>query len=239
MGRLILVRHGESAWNLQNRFTGWVDVSLSENGMAEAESVGTLLAGIRFDTAFTSTLIRAQQTAYEVLKHNHHCWHYKCVHENDSDWYDHYQVTDEDRRELRLYISADINERYYGDLQGLNKADAINQYGSEQVHIWRRSYNVPPPGGESLEMTAKRALPYYHERIEPLVHRDETVLVVAHGNSLRAIIMHLEKMTPDEILQYELATGVPHIYDFDDSMTLLAKHVFDPAEAKPEDIPKR
>lgn len=238
MGRLILLRHGQSAWNLQNRFTGWVDVSLSEKGIEEAEQVGELLAGIRFDTVFISTLIRAQNMAYEVLKYNSHCDHYKCVHESDSEWYEHYTPTDVDRHELTMYVSEALNERYYGDLQGLNKAEAAQQFGAEQVHIWRRSYNVPPPNGESLAMTAKRTLPYYHERIEPLVHKGQTVLVTAHGNSLRAMIMRLENMAPEQILQYELATGAPHIYDFDGAMHLVAKHVLTPGKSTPDDVPK-
>ncbi len=231
MARLVLLRHGESSWNLQNRFTGWVDVSLSERGIAEAIACGKLLRDYAFDAAFTSTLIRAQHTLYEVLKANAHTTHYKCLHETGSDWYGHYQPDEHDAAELEIRVSEALNERYYGDLQGLNKAAAAERFGAEQVHIWRRSYDVPPPGGESLKMTAERTLPYHHTHIEPLLREGKTVLVVAHGNSLRSMIMHLEGMTPEQILKYELATGAPHIYDFDADLKLSGKQILKAADA--------
>lgn len=225
MSTLILLRHGESAWNLQNRFTGWVDVSLSRRGIEEAIACGEMLRDFAFDTVCTSTLIRAQHTLYEVLKGNAHTEHYKCLHPDQRSWYDQYQADPADRGELGVYISEALNERYYGDLQGLNKAAAAERFGAEQVHIWRRSYDVPPPNGESLKMTAERTLPYYHAHIEPLLREGRTVLVVAHGNSLRSIIMHLEGMTPEQILQYELATGAPHVYDLDADLKLTGKRI--------------
>ncbi len=226
MSRLILVRHGQSIWNLQNRFTGWVDVSLSRQGMAEAEAVGRRLAGERFDVAFTSTLIRAQDTLYEILKHNQYCEQYVRIHETGREWYEHFTPAPGDAAELKIYTSWRLNERYYGDLQGINKDAARQRFGAEQVHLWRRSYDTPPPNGESLKMTAERTLPYYHDHIVPHLQKGETVLVSAHGNSLRALIMHIEEMTPDEIIAFELPTGTPHVYDFSADLTLQAKAVW-------------
>ena len=225
MGRLTLVRHGQSIWNLQNRFTGWIDVSLSRHGMEEAGRAAALLSEQRFDVAFTSALLRAQDTLYEILKHNFWCDQYLRVHESGSDWYEHFVPDNGDRPELRIYVSDRLNERYYGDLQGMNKDKARERFGAEQVHLWRRSYDTPPPNGESLAMTADRALPYFHSRIVPRLQRGEHVLVSAHGNSLRAIIMHLEGMTPAQILHYELETGTPHIYDLDAEMRIKEKRI--------------
>ncbi len=230
MGRLYLVRHGQSVWNLQNRFTGWIDVSLSPKGVAEAQRAGELLADVRFDVAFTSTLIRAQHTLYEILKKNTRCPVYRVVHEQASDWYGHRMESAEDAEELEVFVSEAVNERYYGDLQGMNKDRAREIYGAEQVHIWRRSFDVPPPGGESLEMTAARTLPYYHERIEPRLARGETVLVAAHGNSLRSMIMHIEGMSPEQIIKFELPTGVPYLYSFDSDLRLVERRILGAAE---------
>ncbi len=227
MSELILVRHGESIWNLQNRFTGWVDVSLSHNGMREAERAGELLADHVFDIAFTSALLRAQDSLYEILKRNHHCDQYVRVHELSSEWYEHFIPTVDDRKELKIHVSEKLNERYYGDLQGMDKDAARQRFGDEQVHIWRRSYDVPPPNGESLKMTASRALPYYQSHIIPRLRKGEHVLVSAHGNSLRAIIMHIERMTPEQILAYELKTGAPHRYRFDADGELVGKSVLE------------
>jgi 2,3-bisphosphoglycerate-dependent phosphoglycerate mutase len=202
MGRLTLVRHGQSIWNLQNRFTGWVDVSLSRQGVEEARRAAALLRHQRFDTAFTSVLLRAQDTLYEILEANDHCFQYLRIHETGKAWYEHYTPAEGGERELRIYTSEKLNERYYGDLQGLNKDWARNHFGAEQVHLWRRSYDIPPPNGESLAMTAKRVLPYFQQRIVPHLRKGRHVLISAHGNSLRAIIMHLEGMTPEEILNY-------------------------------------
>jgi 2,3-bisphosphoglycerate-dependent phosphoglycerate mutase len=226
MSRLFLIRHGQSVWNLQNRFTGWVDVPLSPQGVIEAQQAAALLADEHFDVAFTSTLLRAQDSLYEILRHNRHCAQYVRIHEQSSEWYEHRTSSEKDANELKIYVSEKLNERYYGDLQGLNKEWASQHYGAEQVHLWRRSYDVPPPNGESLQMTAARTLPYYRERIVPYLQNGASVLISAHGNSLRSIIMHIEQMTPQQIIDYELATGTPHLYTFDDDLRLKDKRIF-------------
>lgn len=226
MSRLFLIRHGQSVWNLQNRFTGWVDISLSQQGVTEAQQAAAMLANEHFDVAFTSTLMRARDSLYEILRQNHHCAQYVCVHEQSSEWYEHFTPMDDDSSELKIYSSEKLNERYYGDLQGLNKDWASQQYGAEQVHLWRRSYDVPPPNGESLQMTAARTLPYYKERIVPHLRKNESVLISAHGNSLRSIIMHIEEMTSQQIVDYELATGAPHMYTFDSDLCLIDRRIF-------------
>ncbi len=230
MSQLVLLRHGESAWNKQNRFTGWVDVSLSEHGMAEAAAAGEILRDWQFDVVFTSALLRAQDTAYEVLKHNRHCTHYVRIHEMGSPRYRLYDKTAKDEGELVVHVSEALNERYYGDLQGLNKDDARTRFGADQVQQWRRGYRVQPPGGESLAMTAERVMDYYHRAIEPSLQAGKNVLIPAHGNSLRALIMHLEEMTPKQILKYELKTGTPHIYDFDPQLNLTDKTILEPSK---------
>ncbi len=188
---LVLVRHGQSEWNLRNLFTGWKDVGLTEKGVTEAIEAGRRLKqdGYRFDAAYTSALIRAQRTLDLIL---------------------------EQLGQTDLPITRDqaLNERDYGDLVGLNKDDARKKWGDEQVHIWRRSFDVPPPGGESLKDTAARSVPYYEKHILPRVVNGERILVSAHGNSLRALIMEIEGLTPEEILKRELGTGVPIIYQF-------------------------
>ena len=225
VSQLFLVRHGQSIWNLQNRFTGWVDVSLSRQGVIEAQQAAALLADETIDVAFTSSLLRAQDSLYEILRQNRHCEQYVRVHEQSSEWYEHVSPTQGDASELKIYVSEKLNERYYGDLQGLNKAWARDHFGAEQVHLWRRSYDVPPPNGESLKMTARRTLPYYQQRIVPHLQCGKRVLVAAHGNSLRSIIMHIEQMTPQQILDYELATATPHRYTFDDELHLIEKQI--------------
>jgi 2,3-bisphosphoglycerate-dependent phosphoglycerate mutase len=186
---LVLVRHGQSEWNLQNLFTGWRDVDLTEKGIAEARSAGRKLKalGVRFDVAFTSELKRAQNTLTLILE-------------------------EMGQSNLPVIKNVALNERDYGDLVGLNKDDARKKWGEEQVHIWRRSYDVAPPGGESLKDTLARALPYYNTEILPRVLRGERVLVAAHGNSLRALVMVLDRLSPDGIVKRELATGVPLVY---------------------------
>jgi len=225
VSQLILVRHGQSIWNLQNRFTGWVDVSLSRRGVIEAQQAAALLVDERIDVAFTSSLLRAQDSLYEILRQNRYCEQYVRVHEQSSKWYEHVSPNQGDASELKIYVSEKLNERYYGDLQGLNKDWAKAHFGAQQVHLWRRSYDVPPPGGESLKMTAQRTLPYYQERIISHLRQGKSVLVSAHGNSLRSIIMHIEQMTPQQILDYELATGTPHLYTFDKDLHLIDKQI--------------
>ena len=226
MSRLLLVRHGQSIWNLQNRFTGWVDVPLSAQGVIEAQQAGAWLADEHFDVAFTSTLLRAQDSLVEILRQNHHCAQYARIHEGQScEWYEHFTPAEDDANALKIFVSEKLNERYYGDLQGLNKDKVGQHFGAEQVHLWRRSYDIPPPNGESLQMTAARTLPYYRERIVPHLQNSKNVLISAHGNSLRSIIMHIEHMTPQQIVDFEMATGAPHLYIFDDEYRLIDKRI--------------
>ncbi len=224
---LTLVRHGQSIWNLQNRFTGWIDVCLSAEGVKEARLAGQRLADERFDVAFTSTLVRSQETLFEILRQNRHNAGFRRVHEGESAWYEHFQESQHDKATLRVYFAEALNERFYGDLQGLNKDQAKEQFGAEQVKLWRRSYEIPPPNGESLAATASRVIPFFQDRIAPHLKQGKHVLICAHGNSLRALIMHLEKMTPQEILAYELATGVPVQYLLDEKQAVASKTVFD------------
>jgi 2,3-bisphosphoglycerate-dependent phosphoglycerate mutase len=188
-GTLILVRHGESEWNLKNLFTGWKNPDLTEKGIAEARRAGRELkaAGYAYELAFTSALVRAHHTLDLILE-------------------------EMGIVNITIVRNQALNERDYGDLSGLNKDDARKRWGEEQVLIWRRSYDVPPPGGESLKDTAARALPYYRQHIEPRVAKGETILVAAHGNSLRALVMSIENLTPEQILKRELATGEPIVY---------------------------
>lgn len=222
MATLVLVRHGQSLWNLQNRFTGWIDVPLTEKGTEEAKKAGQLLKKYSFNIAFTSTLIRAQATLLAIFSENP-TTQFRFVHpSSDNEWYSHLAPSDEDKKTLNVYYDAALNERYYGDLQGLNKDETKKKYGDEQVKIWRRSFNICPPNGESLELCAKRSIPYYTKNIEKELKKGKNVLVVAHGNSLRSIIMHIEKMTPEQILEFELATGVPRVYEFDSKMKMIS-----------------
>jgi 2,3-bisphosphoglycerate-dependent phosphoglycerate mutase len=186
---LVLVRHGQSDWNLKNLFTGWEDPDLSEQGIAEDKAAGRKLkaTGHRFDIAFTSALKRAQHTLSLMLE-------------------------ELGQRDLVTIKDQALNERDYGDLTGLNKDEARKRWGKEQVHIWRRSFDIPPPGGESLKDTADRVLPYFRSQVLPRVLKGERVLISAHGNSLRALIMELEKLSGDEIVVRELATGIPIVY---------------------------
>jgi 2,3-bisphosphoglycerate-dependent phosphoglycerate mutase len=201
-GTLVLVRHGQSDWNLKNLFTGWKDPELTELGVQEASSGGVALAatGIKFDIAFTSELRRAQETCRIVLE----------------------KVGQSDLETIR---DVALNERDYGDLSGLNKDDARAKWGEEQVHIWRRSYDIPPPGGESLRDTGARVWPYYLTEILPRVLRGENALVAAHGNSLRSLVMVLDRMSKAEILKLNLATGVPIVYRLNADSTVASKQI--------------
>jgi 2,3-bisphosphoglycerate-dependent phosphoglycerate mutase len=187
MPTLALVRHGQSLWNLENRFTGWVDVPLTTLGEDEARRAGERLRGMHFDVAYTSALRRAQHTLDIIL-----------------------EVAGFD---LPVIRDQALNERHYGDLQGLNKAKTAEKYGAEQVHIWRRSYATPPPGGEALKDTAERTLPFYERAILGDIEQGKNVLVVAHGNSNRSIVMALDGLSEDEVLELNLATGVPLVYE--------------------------
>jgi 2,3-bisphosphoglycerate-dependent phosphoglycerate mutase len=193
MSILILIRHGQSEWNAENRFTGWVDTPLSSDGRAEAKRAGERLAqrGIHVDRAYTSTLQRAIETGQIVLD----------------------QLDQGDLEQIQAW---QLNERFYGALTGRNKAQTAEEFGAEQVHIWRRSYDIPPPGGESLADTGRRALPYFHEVIIPATREVDVVMVAAHGNSLRAIIKELDEISDDEIPGLEIATGIPIVYEMAD-----------------------
>ena len=197
MPQLVLIRHGESQWNLENRFTGWVDVPLTAKGEEEARAAGEKLRSFHFDCAFTSVLMRAQHTLRIVL---------------------------ETIGQTGIPIKEDValNERMYGELQGLNKAETAKKFGDEQVKIWRRSFDVPPPGGESLKDTAARVLPYYESQIYPEPLAQKNVLVVAHGNSLRSLVMHLEHLSREEVLELNIPTGAPLLYDLDDHSAVTA-----------------
>jgi 2,3-bisphosphoglycerate-dependent phosphoglycerate mutase len=201
MAKLVLIRHGESQWNLENRFTGWTDVPLTPKGEEEARHGGEEIkaAGISFDLAFTSVLERATRTLDIVL-----------------------DVLGQSS--IPVVRDEALNERHYGDLQGLNKAETAQKFGDEQVHIWRRSYDVPPPNGESLKDTAARTLPYFEATIVPELRAGKNVLISAHGNSLRSIVMQLEELTPSEILQVNLGTGVPFFYDVEPDGAVIGRH---------------
>jgi 2,3-bisphosphoglycerate-dependent phosphoglycerate mutase len=197
MAQLVIFRHGQSLWNLENKFTGWVDVDLSEKGIEEAHSAGKKLVGFNFDYAYASDLQRAQKTLSLAL-----------------DAAGHAKLTP-------VYHQA-LNERMYGDLQGLNKEETAKKFGEDQVKIWRRSFDVPPPNGESLKDTADRVIPYFESEIIPKLKAGKNVVIAAHGNSLRALIMYLEKMTPAQILEFEIGTAQPRLYELDPSMNVLS-----------------
>ena len=212
MAYLILVRHGQSLWNLANKFTGWVDVPLSEKGLAEARSAANRLKDIDIDVAFTSTLIRAQQTLFTILAKHEKTGVFLHSQKKEKEWSLH--PREFDKTEIPIYSSNKINERYYGDLQGKNKDSARKKFGENKVHIWRRSYDIPPPNGESLKDTCKRAIPYFEKEILPYVKKKKNVIIAAHGNSLRGIIKHIENISDEEIPKLELPTGKPIIYDY-------------------------
>jgi len=202
MALLVLIRHGESQWNLENRFTGWTDVPLTEKGREEARRAGEKIRHIRFDKAYTSVLQRAIETLDIVLR-----------------------VAGQE--DIPIAYDQALNERHYGDLQGLNKAETAEKFGKEQVHIWRRSYDVAPPGGESLKDTAARTLPYFKAHIETDLRAGRNVLVSAHGNSLRSIVMHLDHLAKEQVLELNLATGVPIVYEFGPDLRILSKRILD------------
>ena len=202
MPTLVLVRHGQSQWNLENRFTGWVDVPLTPLGEQEAKQAGEKLKAYKFDVAFTSVLQRAQRTLSIIM-----------------------QVAG--FKDLPVYMDQALNERHYGGLQGLNKAETAQKYGDEQVKIWRRSYDVPPPKDEngmteSLKDTAARTIPYYDSRVVPFLKQGKNVLIAAHGNSLRSIVMHLENLSQEQVLALNLDTGIPRVYEMGSDLKILS-----------------
>ena len=201
MGTLILLRHGQSTWNLENRFTGWIDVPLTEQGMIEAAQAGEKIkiAGIHVSEAFTSVLKRAIETLTLCLRAM-------------------------GQEGVPTSYSEALNERHYGDLQGLNKAETAEMFGQDQVKLWRRSYDIQPPNGESLKDTAARTLPYFSDKILPAVQRGGSVLVSAHGNSLRAIVMDLDQLTEQQVIELNIPNGVPIVYEISPSGDVLRKH---------------
>lgn len=203
MPTLALVRHGQSIWNLENRFTGWTDVPLTAEGRDEAREAGRRLSaeGMTFDISYTSSLVRAQETLTLIM---------------ETAGYDLPVIRDEA-----------LNERHYGDLQGLNKAKTAERYGDEQVHLWRRSFAIAPPNGESLKMTAERTLPFFDRAILGDIAQGKDVLVVAHGNSNRAIVMELDELAEDEVPGLELATGIPLVYEIEKDGTIQSRRLLD------------
>ena len=189
MASLVLVRHGQSQWNEKNIFTGWKNPDLTELGIKEAIKAGIALkkSGYKFDLMFTSVLLRATRTGKLILE-------------------------ELGQKDLKVIENEALNERDYGDLSGLNKDEARKRWGSDQVHTWRRSFDTPPPQGESLKNTAERVLPYFSENILPLIRKNREIVVVAHGNSLRALVMHLDNLSPDEVVRLEIPTGMPICY---------------------------
>jgi 2,3-bisphosphoglycerate-dependent phosphoglycerate mutase len=195
MSQLVIFRHGQSVWNLENKFTGWVDVALTEKGIEEAKAAGQKLKGIIFNEGYASDLKRAQDTLTLALA--------VCGQSN-----------------IPITYNKALNERMYGDLQGLDKAETAAKFGEEQVKIWRRSYDIAPPNGESLKDTAARVIPYFEKEIEPKLAAGKNIVIAAHGNSLRALIMHLEKMTPAQILEFEIGTAQPRMYELNTDLTV-------------------
>ena len=201
MAKLALVRHGQSLWNLEDRFTGWVDVPLTEKGREEARRAGERLRAIRFDIAYTSVLTRAQETLAIIL--------------------------DVLGQKPPIIRDQALNERHYGDLQGLNKKKTAEKYGADQVKLWRRSYDVPPPNGEALKNTAERTLPFFERSILGDLTIGKSVLVVAHGNSNRSIVMKLDALSKEQVLALELGTGVPLVYEIDERGAVVSKEIFE------------
>ena len=202
MSALILVRHGQSEWNEKNLFTGWKDPDLTSKGEVEAKEAGKSLnkLDIKYDLMFTSVLLRAKRTAQIILN-------------------------ELNQRDIKIIKDKAINERDYGNLSGLNKDEAREKWGEEQVHKWRRSYNIAPPGGESLKDTAERVLPYYRKKILPHVNERKNIIVAAHGNSLRALVMELDNLSPKEIVKLEIPTGIPIFYEISSSGSIENKKI--------------
>jgi 2,3-bisphosphoglycerate-dependent phosphoglycerate mutase len=197
MSQLVIFRHGQSVWNLENKFTGWVDVELTDKGREEARLAGLKLIGFNFDYAYASNLKRAQNTLTLALNSANH-------------------------KPLTPIYNEALNERMYGDLQGLDKTETAKKFGEEQVKIWRRSFDIAPPKGESLKDTAARVIPYFEKEIAPHLKNGKNVVIAAHGNSLRALIMHLENMTPEQILEFEIGTAQPRLYELDEHLSVLS-----------------
>lgn len=222
MSTLILLRHGLSKWNKLNYFTGWVDIPLSKEGVDEAFAAGKTIKDIPIDIIYTSTLIRAEMTAMLAMIEHSSGKVPVIQHEGEgkqADWGKIYNPEAE-AKTIPVYKAWQLNERMYGELQGLNKAETMEKFGAEQVKIWRRSYDTPPPNGESLEITAARSIPYFRQVVTPQLQENKNVFICAHGNSLRSIIMDLDGLTKQQVLELELPTGVPVIYHYRDGKFL-------------------
>lgn len=217
MSKLILMRHGQSQWNLYNLFTGWVDIPLSLQGVEEALEGGRRIQDEPIDIIFTSSLIRAQMTAMLAMTVHHSGKVPVISHQGQGkleEWARIYSPAAE-AQTIPVICAWELNERMYGELQGINKKELAEKYGAEQVQIWRRSFDTPPPAGESLAMTAERSIPYFEQYIVPCLEKGQNVFVAAHGNSLRAIIMKLDNLSAQEVVGLELATGHPILYTYD------------------------
>lgn len=227
MAKLILVRHGQSTWNAANRFSGWVDVPLNHVGRQKAMEAAKKISPYRIDICFTSLLVRAlETTAICLTECEGACGGKSPVFKHDADdpnWHGWDKYEGYKSEEIPIFTSPDLDERYYGDLQGFNKAEMAEKVGKEIVHEWRRSFSVRPPGGESLEDTAARTIPFFQNRILPHLKQGENVLVSAHGNSLRSIIMYLDRLSKEEVPNLELATGIPIVYDIDEEKKVIDK----------------
>lgn len=220
MAKLILMRHGQSIWNLHNLFTGWVDVPLSQKGIEESLEGGLKLKHIPIDIVFTSTLIRAQMTALLALLHHSSQKVPVILHTGEGkleEWAKIYGPASQENT-IPVIRAWQLNERMYGELQGLNKKELAELYGTDQVQVWRRSFDVAPPQGESLKMTSERTIPYFEEEIVPYLKKGNNVFIAAHGNSLRSIIMKIDRLTKEEVVHLELSTGVPLMYDYEEGL---------------------
>ncbi len=218
MSQLVLLRHGQSMWNRENVFTGWVDVPLSAQGICEAQEAGEQLADVEFSVIYVSTLDRALSTAMICLSKTHSRKTPVIMHD-EADRREKWAKIYNDKMKSKIipvYRDWHLNERYYGELQGKNKKEMADEYGTDQVRVWRRSYDVKPPKGECLKDTAERTIPFFKETIVPSLVNNKNVLVAAHGNSLRSIVMYLDNLSSDEIVSLEIPTGVPLIYNCDD-----------------------
>ena len=215
--KLILLRHGKSDWNQKNRFTGWVDVPLSKDGIDEAQKAGKVISHIPIDVIFISSLMRAQMTAMIAMTEHASEKTPVLLHQGEGKLEEWGRIYDPKAKEHTIPVieAWEINERMYGELQGLDKDETRAKFGADQVQIWRRSFDTPPPNGESLEMTAKRSIPYFKEKIVPLLKEGKNVLVSAHGNSLRSIVMYLDNLTNQQVLELEIPTGIPLCYSFE------------------------
>jgi 2,3-bisphosphoglycerate-dependent phosphoglycerate mutase len=216
MSRLIMMRHGESTWNQLNLFTGWVDVPLSEKGIEEAIQAGKLIKDIPIDIIVTSTLVRAQMTVFLAMTQHTSGKVPVMLHTGEGKLDEWGRIYGEKAKQqcIPVICSWQLNERMYGELQGLNKAEMAEKFGAEQVKLWRRSYDIAPPNGESLAMTAARSIPYFREKVVPYLKQGLNVFISAHGNSLRSIIMDLDGLSKEQVISLELGTGVPIIYDY-------------------------